>query len=233
MGELRRFCDPLARRSWYRYDSEMCRVVVNMLALLLFAVFVLALACWIGGYADPGKWRLMHAGTVYLINRQPPWDKKREVYCFAFEPGRLCLQRYVRTGGLASTRFGIATGAGEGMHLDRGSSEEKWESRGVKFLHQGARTRQSHSRQRYFDFDQDITIVSFPLWPILLASLPFPAVRGWMGVKRILTRRSRIRRGCCLACGYDLRATLERCPECGAVICRSDKSESGTKGSNS
>lgn len=43
-----------------------------MLALLLCAVFVLALACWIGGYTDPGTWRLTHAGTLYLTNRQPP-----------------------------------------------------------------------------------------------------------------------------------------------------------------
>ena len=50
-----------------------------------------------------------------------------------------------------------------------------------------------------------------PLWVLLLATAILPARCGW-----IWFRRPRAR-GLCRSCGYDLRATPDRCPECGAV----------------
>ncbi len=60
--------------------------------------------------------------------------------------------------------------------------------------------------------------LSMPLWllALLLAILPIrafliPAAAVWR-------RRRRIRRGCCPSCGYDLRASANRCPECGMIV---------------
>jgi hypothetical protein len=57
------------------------------------------------------------------------------------------------------------------------------------------------------------TLLWFPEWLLMLGGAVLPLA--------FLTRRRRIRRraasGSCLRCGYDLRATPERCPECGAV----------------
>jgi hypothetical protein len=56
-------------------------------------------------------------------------------------------------------------------------------------------------------------VVWFPgWWPAALAGV-VPISWLWLCVRD----RRRRRPGCCAACGYDLRATPERCPECGAV----------------
>ena len=53
----------------------------------------------------------------------------------------------------------------------------------------------------------------FPHWALALLS---GAVAAW-GIRRIVRRRRRAQAGRCAACGYDLRATPDRCPECGKV----------------
>ena len=52
-----------------------------------------------------------------------------------------------------------------------------------------------------------------PYWVLGIITAALPAVRLAMWWRR----RRRWSEGCCRACGYDLRATPERCPECGTV----------------
>jgi hypothetical protein len=53
--------------------------------------------------------------------------------------------------------------------------------------------------------------VLLPCWFLALTFLTLPALWIWWRLTRITPT------GVCAACGYDLRATPDRCPECGAV----------------
>jgi hypothetical protein len=56
--------------------------------------------------------------------------------------------------------------------------------------------------------------LSVPLWLVVVLTAIAPARRLKRRYGRLDRRRAR---GFCPRCGYDLRATPDRCPECGAV----------------
>jgi hypothetical protein len=55
-----------------------------------------------------------------------------------------------------------------------------------------------------------------PYWKLLPIFMYFP-VRRLIAEGMPSTRARRIAKGLCPVCGYDLRATPDRCPECGTV----------------
>jgi hypothetical protein len=55
----------------------------------------------------------------------------------------------------------------------------------------------------------------FPAWLLIAVTLPLPLWEA-KAVLRTLRERRCLRAGLCPTCGYDLRASLGRCPECGA-----------------
>jgi hypothetical protein len=67
--------------------------------------------------------------------------------------------------------------------------------------------------------------VSFPMWSVVVISAIVPA----LAVRRALWKRRARRLGLCESCGYDLRASRMRCPECGAEIRDSGHQDPSTR----
>jgi hypothetical protein len=61
----------------------------------------------------------------------------------------------------------------------------------------------------------DVWIVQAPLGALALLLALVPAIR--LRRRAIRRRRRLIEAPCCSGCGYDLRATPDRCPECGTI----------------
>jgi hypothetical protein len=59
--------------------------------------------------------------------------------------------------------------------------------------------------------------VGAPIWFVMLPLAILPAVDA-RRIVRNHRREKRLRLGLCLRCGYDLRASFGRCPECGASV---------------
>ncbi len=89
--------------------------------------------------------------------------------------------------------------------LPRATYEEYWQTRGGFSVHRKA--------QHGAFNGSNIWELVLPYWAIVCL---FAAAPAWFALTRL---RSAHRRTCglCPTCGYDLRATPDRCPECGAV----------------
>jgi hypothetical protein len=77
----------------------------------------------------------------------------------------------------------------------------------------GFRVKHSHTYYGATAITNEMFSLAFPLWVVVAAGAAMPVTV--MMRRRAVRRRARF--GLCPRCGYDLRATPERCPECGVV----------------
>ena len=90
--------------------------------------------------------------------------------------------------------------------------DEHWQLLGFEYRHRLARYSGVGVWKSRSNVDTGETSMAIPLWFLFVITAALPAVVAARWIRR--GRRSRMP-GLCAACGYDLRASAERCPECG------------------
>src|SRR5688572_23395667 len=76
------------------------------------------------------------------------------------------------------------------------------------------------NRLGFFLLDRPEHGVILPLWALAIVAAVLPIHRA----AAFARARKRRRIGVCPSCGYDLRATPDRCPECGATLAKPEGS---------
>jgi len=185
-----------ADRSRSRNTTRRLLYFLTALSLLLF---VATAVLWVRSYVLSDKFARWHPGGVYSARTArghlvvEMWRGDRSL-----RPG----ERY----GFVYERDDVYPAALEVIprlyvYPDPSVSESKWHRAGFGW----------YTRRRVDGVMS--AAASAPFWALAAASVALPLGRAasWL----IRARRRRKRPGLCPACGYDLRATPDRCPECG------------------
>jgi hypothetical protein len=102
------------------------------------------------------------------------------------------------------------------QYLRRRTPNARWERfsiRGVTYIGwANVWPHHSHTTPRNALLRSDMIRWEFPIWPLVATTIVLPVI----ALKAHVRKRLRERNCQCVHCGYDLRATPERCPKCGA-----------------
>jgi hypothetical protein len=168
----------------------------NLLAAASLALCVAMVAAWARSYRV--------ADALYWIART-----RQSVVGFDNTRGQVVFARFwVISGpdplGTAGLHHDVLPP--DDLHSSAGHVDLDWQFLG--FFVKATRSRQNVSGPSVV---RDL-IIAVPTWfPVLILTLP-PAI--WL--KRLRARYRQF--GRCTQCGYDLRATPERCPECRTIV---------------
>ena len=73
----------------------------------------------------------------------------------------------------------------------------------------------------FFGFGS-LVVGEWGAWPAYVSGDLFAGTFAWLASPMFRRRRDREKIGMCINCGYDLRASKERCPECGTAFSNKD-----------
>lgn len=90
---------------------------------------------------------------------------------------------------------------------------------GHDWNHMGGFGAVSYSGRAHHELFASGQIIGFPAWVGMLGLLTLPVLQA----VSVVRAQRHGREGLCPSCGYDMRATPDRCPECGVVPARGER----------
>ncbi len=111
----------------------------------------------------------------------------------------------ITSGHFSSILFPSISPSSEGIHVSHEASPTATNPQLIVWSHLG------FSEVRYQTAIIDLKVLAIPYWfpGLLLSILPI------LWFRKFLRQRRRLASPLCTTCGYDMRATPDRCPECG------------------
>jgi hypothetical protein len=182
------------------------RTVLALLPLIAVAAVALRVLDRPGGRADRLEWATAGGRMTWVESRDGwlrvvaarPWPESRGVRWLFGKSA------------WSSVPYGIVLITPEQLWGDRSGTNIM---RGHGYAVTGRRAKVPGPQVQF-------AMPSVPHWIVATACALPPLAWSAVVVPKRLRLRRRQRRGLCLVCGYDLRGSPERCPECGKIPAR-------------
>ena len=193
--------------------GRMHRWLQRIAVLLAVTLFVLGVGLWWLG----ARWNPFYARESWVVDGD---HVHYFVYQASFGGGRVwahrSYRRWILDSGEAHADFNRTHAGSSGAGWSDLPDRSWWyRPRGNSRLNRVGLFYERSVNQASPSFVNISWIVTVPYWILLLPGLAGPY---WVGRMLRWRRQQRWRvSGRCTGCGYDLRATLDRCPECGAI----------------
>lgn len=211
------------------------RSVVAAISLLLLIAFAIVVSTWVRSYFVIDEWSMAnedgqviavvsYQGAIHHTRAGNSAATRRWSYDAHDVPeGATWAHFYTTPGNVTWRRFGFARiqrgaplVAGQGMPFGTPPGGMAAANKPAAWGTAGMPARYSVAPWLMVP-PYDAWII--PYWPLAVATGALPLL--WF--PRFLRRAYRRRKGLCASCGYDLRASGDRCPECGAAIAPSNR----------
>ena len=180
--------DSRMQQWWRRVKARLAAVLRNGVAIILALLLLATCFVWASSYQS------QHVTSHYDRPRVIEVRSANGRVTVAW--GKLTGPRYVLLDGWQKTsRLGGVVKLGEPAVFGFGLSGH---------------------RQQWGAFGADLYLMTVPWWAICLGLLLATLLADRL-LMRVRERRRRRAAGLCTACGYDLRESPERCPECGQL----------------